>query len=88
MRMESGIYEGTLRHRRWQTTRHEFTYPLFLAWMDIDRLPKLMQVSPLASYNRANVISYQERDHFGDTTQPLRARIVADAVRQGAAPCP
>jgi uncharacterized protein len=81
--MQSGIYEGTLRHRRWQTTRHEFTYPLFLAWMDIDRLPELMQVSPLTSYNRGNILSYQERDHFGDASLSLRARIAADAERQG-----
>jgi hypothetical protein len=84
--MESGIYEGTLRHRRWQTRRHEFTYPIFLACMDIDRLPELMDVSPLSSYNRANVLSYQERDHFGDSSQTLRKRIATDAGCQGVEP--
>jgi len=52
--MESGIYTGTLRHRRFHPARHEFTYPLFMVFLDVDRLPELMKVSPLAAYNRRN----------------------------------
>jgi uncharacterized protein len=73
--MESGIYSGTLRHRRFSPARHEFTYPLFMVFLDIDRLPELMKVSPLAGYNRWNWVSYQERDHFGDPAKPLRERV-------------
>ena len=74
--MESGIYSGTLRHRRFSPVRHEFTYPLFMVFLDIDRLPELMKVSPLAGYNRRNWISYEERDHFGDPARSsARARI-------------
>ena len=29
--MESAIYTGTLRHRRFEPARHEFTYPLLTA---------------------------------------------------------
>ncbi len=83
--MESGIYAGTLRHRRMLPRRHEFTYPIFLALLDIDRLPELMRVSPLASYNCANVVSYQERDHFGDVTLPMRERLCRDAEMQAVA---
>jgi DUF1365 family protein len=79
----SGIYAGTLRHRRLRPRRHEFTYPIFLAFLDIDKLPELMQVSPLASYNRGNVISYQERDHFGDPGLRLHERLELDARRAG-----
>ncbi len=81
--MESGIYGGTLRHRRFSPVRHEFTYPLFMVFLDIDQLPQLMQVSPLAGYNRRNWVSYQERDHFGDPTRTLRERISRDAEQNG-----
>jgi len=54
-----------------------------LALLDIDKLPELMRVSPLASYNSANVISYQERDHFGDTSITLRERVERDAASKG-----
>ncbi len=36
--MESAIYFGTLRHRRFHPRRHEFTYPLFMAYLDVDRI--------------------------------------------------
>jgi uncharacterized protein len=77
----SGIYTGTLRHRRFRPRSHIFTYPLFLAFLDIDRLPELMSISPLASYNRCNVISYLEADHFGDSALPLRERLRLDPRR-------
>ena len=81
--MESGIYSGTLRHRRFSPVRHEFTYPLFMVFLDIDRLPELMKLSPLAGYNRPNWVSYQERDHFGDASKPLRDRVSRDADKSG-----
>jgi DUF1365 family protein len=62
--------------------RHEFTYPLFMVFLDIDRLRELMKVSPLAGYNRRNWVSYQERDHFGDPAKPLRERMAQDAQRR------
>ncbi len=81
--MESGIYTGTLRHRRFSPARHEFTYPLFMAFLDIDRLPELMQVSPLAGYNQRNWVSYHESDHFGDPAETLRDRILRDGHQKG-----
>ena len=81
--MESALYFGTLRHRRFRPKSHEFTYPLFMAYLDVDRLPELMRVSRVASYNRWNWASYCERDHFGDPQLPLRQRLAADAARQG-----
>jgi DUF1365 family protein len=81
--MDSGIYSGTLRHRRFFPAAHEFTYPLFMVLLDIDRLPELMRVSPLAGYNRKAVVAYRERDHFGDPAQKLRDRVRRDAERAG-----
>jgi len=79
--MESGIYTGTVRHRRFTPARHEFTYPLFMVFLDIDRLRELMKISPLAAYNRRNLVSYEERDHFGDATKPLRERVAREALK-------
>ena len=81
--MESGIYSGTLRHRRFSPVSHEFTYPLFMVFLDINRLPELMKVSRLAGYNRRSWVSYQERDHFGDPARTLRERVGRDAARNG-----
>ncbi len=83
--MESGIYSGTLRHRRFSPAVHEFTYPLFMVFLDIERMPELMDVSPIAGYNRRNLVSYQERDHFGDPAKKLRDRMSIEAQRKGIA---
>jgi DUF1365 family protein len=76
---EPGLYEGTLRHRRFRPARHEFAYTIFMAWLDIDRIPELMAQSPWTSYNRFNWASFEERDHFGDPQLSLRERVEQDA---------
>jgi len=83
--MESAIYTGLLRHRRYRPRRHEFAYRLFMAYLDVDRLPELMRVSPFASYNRWNWATFDERDHLGDPSRPLRERLAADAAAHGLA---
>jgi DUF1365 family protein len=81
--MQTGIYIGKLRHRRFQPVLHEFSYPLFMVLLDIDRIPSLMEVSPFAAYNRFAWASFCERDHFGDPSVPLRERLRADAAAEG-----
>jgi DUF1365 family protein len=81
--MESGLYVGKLRHRRFSPKAHDFSYPVFMAFLDVDRLPELMRVSPFSGYNRWNWTSYCERDHFGDPRIALRERLKIDAQRHG-----
>ena len=83
--MESALYVGRLWHRRLSPRAHSFSYPVFMAFLDIDRLPELLRVSPFAGYNRWNWTAYCERDHFGDARKPLRLRIAADAAKNGVA---
>ena len=81
----TGLYEGTLRHRRFAVRPHTFTYDVFMALLDIDCLRETMKASRLTSYNRWNWASYDERDHFGDPTRTLRERIVESAHTAGVA---
>ena len=79
------IYTGNLRHRRFRPVPHQFTYSVFMALLDIDRIPEIMAQSRWSSYNRFNWASFQERDHAGDPARPLRERLSADAKQQGVA---
>jgi DUF1365 family protein len=81
--MEPAFYFGSLRHRRFRPVRHAFTYGLFMAFLDIDRIPELTGISRLLSYNRFNWASFDERDHFGDPRLSLRERLCRDASAQG-----
>lgn len=57
-----------------------------MAWLDIDRIPELMKVSRLTSYNRWNWASFDERDHLGNPRLPLRQRLERSALEAGVAP--
>ena len=81
--IDSGLFVGTLRHRRFTPVPHAFTYPVFMALLDIDRVPELMRVSRLTSHNRWNWASFDDRDHLGDPARPLRERLGVDAARHG-----
>jgi len=83
--MESALYVGKLRHRRFTPRPHAFSYPVYMAFLDVDRLPELMKVSPLSSYNKWNLTAYYEQDHFGAPNQSLRSRLAADAALHGLA---
>jgi DUF1365 family protein len=81
--IESGLFVGTLRHRRFTPVPHAFTYRLFMVLLDIDRVSELMRVSSLTSYNHWNLASFDDRDHLGDPNRPLRERLLDDAKRHG-----
>ncbi len=85
MTLEPAIYRGVLRHRRFQPTQHEFTYPVFMVLLNVDTIPEAMGRVRFGGYNRFNWASFHERDHFGDPTQALRARLEKDAAEQGTA---
>jgi DUF1365 family protein len=83
MVIESGIFVGTLRHRRFAPVPHAFTYRLWMALLDVDRVPELMRVSRWTGWNRRRWAAFDDRDHLGDPSQPLRQRVIADARRHG-----
>lgn len=79
------LYTGQLRHRRFLPRPHSFTYTLFMAMVDIDHIDAQMRVSRLAGYNRFRWASFDDRDHLGDPSLPLRARVAASAAAAGVA---
>lgn len=81
--MDSALYSGTLRHRRFRPVAHEFRYELFMAFLDIERIPEVMGRSLFSSYNRFNWAAFHERDHFGEASLPLRERLAIDAAAHG-----
>ena len=77
------LYAGTVRHRRFAPKAHGFTYPVFMALLDLDRLREAMAASRLLGFNRFAWASYDDRDHLGDPSLPLKDRFRADAEAQG-----
>ena len=74
----SCIYEGTIRHRRFDP-RREFSHRLALAYLDLDELPALFHGRLVAQ--RPGVVRFRRRDYLGDPAVPLH-RAVRDVVEE------
>jgi DUF1365 family protein len=72
--MESAIYEGTIRHRRFAEREHSFSHRIAMAYLDLDELGELLGGRLLRS--GPGVVRFRRRDYLGDPGVPL-----ADAVR-------
>jgi DUF1365 family protein len=50
--MNSALYVGSVRHRRFAPVRHVFRYRLFYAYLDLSELPQVFDGIPFWSAKR------------------------------------
>jgi DUF1365 family protein len=67
----SCVYEGWVRHRRMDAVAHEFRYPLFMMYLDLDELPGLFDGLALWSARRPAPAWFRRSDYLGDSSVPL-----------------
>jgi len=67
----SAVYEGTIRHRRFEPVEHSFQYRFFLMYLDLGELPGLFDPFPLFSARRAAPARFRREDFMGDPARPL-----------------
>lgn len=67
----SAVYEGTIRHRRFEPVEHEFRYPLFLMYLDLAELPQVLDPFPFFSARRRAPARFRRDDFMGDPARPL-----------------
>lgn len=90
MKRASAIYEGAVRHRRLDDTRHAFRHRLFLLYVDLDELPGLFRRRWFWSARRPNLAWFRRADYLGPADRPLdeavRDRVEAELGRRPAGP--
>jgi uncharacterized protein len=64
--MHSGIYRGTIRHRRFKPHPHDFNYHLFMMLLDLEELDAVFNTSTLWSLHRPNLAWFKRSDYLGD----------------------
>ena len=74
--MNSAIYEGRVRHRRFAPAEHSFAYRLFMVYIDLSELDTIFSGRWLWSVSRPALARFRRTDHLGDPAVPLD-----DAVR-------
>ena len=68
--MNSAIYTGWVRHRRFTRIDHQLNYRVFMMLVDLDELEQVCALHPAWSLNRRNLAELRTRDFFGQHSSP------------------
>jgi DUF1365 family protein len=79
--MKSAIYRGTVRHRRRRPKAHDFTYGLFMMYLDLAELPQLFDRFWLWSARRPAPGWFRRDDYLGDAQIDLDRAVRDEAER-------
>ena len=71
----SSVYSGSVRHRRFAPTEHEFRYRLFMLYLDLGELPALFDRYWLWSARRPAPAWFRRSDYLGPADVPLDAAV-------------
>lgn len=75
MTLASAIYEGAVRHRRFEPVRHEFRYRMAQLYLDLSELDEAFRGRWLWSAERPNLAWFRRADHAGDPDKPLESEV-------------
>ena len=69
--MNSCLYEGWVRHRRFAPVKHSFRYRMFQVCLDLTELDTVFAGRWFWSTKRFSVAWFRREDHLGDPAVPL-----------------
>lgn len=75
------LYVGHVRHRRFAPRAHAFRRPLYMAYLDLDRLDEAFAAHGAFSARAFAPAWFRRADHIGDPREPL-ARTVRGLVER------
>lgn len=88
--MHSALYTGQLRHRRFAPRPHQFSYRLFMVYLDLAELDEVFRGRWLWSARRPALAWLRRADYLGDAHIPLdtavRDRVAAHTGVRPAGP--
>lgn len=76
MSIKSAIYTGWIKHRRFVPVIHEFEYPIFLLYLDLDEIKPLFEKKWFCSLERFNVVSFYRKDFFRPDISDLKKSVI------------
>lgn len=81
--MRSCIYQGVVRHRRYEPKAHALSYRMFMLALDLDELDTVFKGAGklLWSAGRWNLACLLRKDHFGDPTRSIKDAVL-DRVQE------
>lgn len=81
MSIESAVYKGWMRHRRFEPKPHDFSYPMFMFYLNLDQLGTFFDAHWFCSKERFNIVSFRRKDYFAGQHKDLKQSVI-DFVNQ------
>ncbi|MBY0588793.1 DUF1365 domain-containing protein [bacterium] len=78
----SRLYEGWVRHRRFEPVPHSFRYRVFLLYLDLEEVAHLPLPGWLWSTSGWSLLAFRRKDHFGNLALPLTEVVRQEVDRQ------
>lgn len=79
--MGNAIFRGQVRHRRFHPKSYTFHYTTEMFFLDVSSIEQSCKEIPFLSYNRFNLLAFNEKNylpkHSGDLLQRIQAEITA-----------
>lgn len=75
MSLESCLYEGMVRHHRYEPVEHGFRTRIQLLYLDLGERDRVFEGSRLWSDEGRAPIRFRRRDHLGPPTEPLTCSV-------------
>ena len=60
------LYRGFINHRRFTPFKQSFTYPIFLAYVDLGDINNVIKKSFFWNVNKTAIVSFNRKDYHGD----------------------
>lgn len=78
--MNSALYKGTVRHRRYRPKQHVFSYSVFMVYIDLDEMDAVFAQSRLWSAHKFSLAWFRRKDFFDKNDTRRLYDVVADKV--------
>ncbi len=80
----SGLYHGWVKHRR-AAPKHDFRYPIFMAYLDLDELEDVFALHPFWSLEKPNIVGFYRSDYMAGETD-LKQAVYSKIAEHGIPP--
>lgn len=75
--INSCIYKGEIRHRRFIPIINNFTYSTFMLYLDLDEVDHLFKAKWYTGLNRFNFVSFRRKDYFLPEEENLKKAVIS-----------
>ncbi|AOT10573.1 DUF1365 domain-containing protein [Pseudoalteromonas luteoviolacea] len=81
--MNSAIYLGDVRHRRFAVAEHHFKYPMYMMCIDLDEQHLLDDIHPLFGTKGKKLLRFEQADYLIGSSKSLKQRALDKSREMG-----